>query len=51
MAKHGLAADNLLAVQLVTAEGDIPRQTPPPTPICFWRFAAVAGPSHYNSKP
>src|SRR6266571_7486007 len=36
MAKHGLAADNLLAVELVTAEGDVLRVDSKSHPDLFW---------------
>ena len=36
MAKHGLAADNLLAVELVTADGEHPDVTAASDPDLFW---------------
>ena len=45
MAKHGLAADNLLAVELVNADGDVLEVTEAPTPTSSGRSAAAAATS------
>ena len=45
MAKYGLAADNLLAVELVTAEGEVLQVDAESTPICSGRCAAAAATS------
>ena len=45
MAKHGLASDNLLAVELVTAEGDLSASTRRRIRICSGRCAAAAATS------
>jgi FAD/FMN-containing dehydrogenase len=43
MAKHGLAADNLLAVELVTAEGEVLDVTHASDPDLFWALAGGGG--------
>jgi FAD/FMN-containing dehydrogenase len=43
MAKHGLAADNLLAVELVTADGDVLRADPTSHPDLFWALRGGGG--------
>src|SRR6266536_1741857 len=43
MAKYGLAADNLLAVELVTAEGDILRVDAVSHPDLFWALRGGGG--------
>jgi FAD/FMN-containing dehydrogenase len=43
MAKHGLAADNLVAVELVTAEGDILRVDAAAHPDLFWALRGGGG--------
>jgi FAD/FMN-containing dehydrogenase len=43
MAKHGLAADNLLAVELVTAEGDVIDVTEASEPDLFWALRGGGG--------
>jgi FAD/FMN-containing dehydrogenase len=43
MAKHGLAADNLLAVRLVTAEGDILEVDGSSHPDLFWALRGGGG--------
>src|SRR5580765_7960883 len=43
MAKHGLAADNLLAVELVTAEGDVLDVTEQSDPDLFWALRGGGG--------
>ena len=43
MAKHGLAADNLLAVELVTAEGDVLDVTEDSAPDLFWALRGGGG--------
>jgi FAD/FMN-containing dehydrogenase len=43
MAKYGLAADNLLAVQLVTAEGDILHADTTSHPDLFWALRGGGG--------
>ena len=43
MAKHGLAADNLLAVELVNAEGDILDVTEASDPDLFWALRGGGG--------
>jgi FAD/FMN-containing dehydrogenase len=43
MAKHGLAADNLLAVELVTAEGDILQVDASSHPDLFWALRGGGG--------
>jgi FAD/FMN-containing dehydrogenase len=43
MAKHGLAADNLLAVELVTAEGDILHVDATSHPVLFWALRGGGG--------
>jgi FAD/FMN-containing dehydrogenase len=43
MAKHGLAADNLLAVELVTAEGDVLRVDGTSHPDLFWALRGGGG--------
>jgi FAD/FMN-containing dehydrogenase len=43
MAKYGLAADNLLAVELVTAEGDILRVDAASHPDLFWALRGGGG--------
>jgi FAD/FMN-containing dehydrogenase len=43
MAKHGLAADNLLAVELVTAEGDVLRVDATSHPDLFWALRGGGG--------
>jgi FAD/FMN-containing dehydrogenase len=45
MAKYGLAADNLLAVELVTAEGDVLHVDAVSHPDLFWALRAAAGTS------
>ncbi|MFE9633536.1 FAD-binding protein [Streptomyces sp. NPDC006463] len=45
MREHGLAVDNLLAAELVTAEGSVLRAPPMNTRICSGRCAAVAATS------
>jgi FAD/FMN-containing dehydrogenase len=43
MAKHGLAADNLLSVELVTAEGEILNVTAESHPDLFWALCGGGG--------
>jgi FAD/FMN-containing dehydrogenase len=43
MAKHGLAADNLLAVELVTADGDVLDVTETSAPDLFWALRGGGG--------
>jgi FAD/FMN-containing dehydrogenase len=43
MAKYGLAADNLLAVELVTAEGDLLRVDAASHPDLFWALRGGGG--------
>src|SRR5438105_5011320 len=43
MAKHGLAADNLLAVELVTAEGDVLSVDAASHPDLFWALRGGGG--------
>jgi FAD/FMN-containing dehydrogenase len=43
MAKHGLAADNLLAVELVNAEGDVLDVTETSDPDLFWALRGGGG--------
>jgi FAD/FMN-containing dehydrogenase len=43
MAKYGLAADNLLAVELVTAEGDVLRVDGTSHPDLFWALRGGGG--------
>jgi FAD/FMN-containing dehydrogenase len=43
MAKHGLAADNLLAVELITAEGDVLRVDAASHPDLFWALRGGGG--------
>ncbi len=43
MAKHGLAADNLLAVELVTASGEILDVRPDTHPDLFWALRGGGG--------
>jgi FAD/FMN-containing dehydrogenase len=43
MAKHGLAADNLLAVDLVTADGDLLEVTDGSDPDLFWALRGGGG--------
>jgi FAD/FMN-containing dehydrogenase len=43
MAKHGLAADNLLAVELVTAEGDVLNVDAGSHPDLFWALRGGGG--------
>ena len=43
MAKHGLAADNLLAVELVTADGSILDVTEESNPDLFWALRGGGG--------
>ena len=43
MAKHGLAADNLLGVELVTADGDILEVTEESDPDLFWALRGGGG--------
>ena len=43
MAKHGLAADNLLAVELVTADGEILDVTADSHPDLFWALCGGGG--------
>jgi FAD/FMN-containing dehydrogenase len=43
MAKHGLAADNLLAVELVTAEGEVLDVTGDSAPDLFWALRGGGG--------
>lgn len=43
MAKHGLAADNLLAVDLVTADGDLLEVTAASDPDLFWGLRGGGG--------
>ena len=43
MAKYGLAADNLLAVELVNAEGDILDVTEESDPDLFWALRGGGG--------
>ncbi|HEX7310616.1 MAG TPA: FAD-binding oxidoreductase [Gaiellaceae bacterium] len=43
MAKHGLAADNLVAVELVTAEGDILHADAAAHPDLFWALRGGGG--------
>ncbi len=43
MAKHGLAADNLLAVELVTADGEVRTVTADSDPNLFWALRGGGG--------
>ena len=43
MAKHGLAADNLLAVELVNADGDVLEVTEASDPDLFWALRGGGG--------
>jgi len=43
MAKHGLAADNLLGVELVTADGDVLDVTEQSNPDLFWALRGGGG--------
>ena len=43
MAKHGLAADNLLAVELVTADGEVLDVTEDSAPDLFWALRGGGG--------
>jgi FAD/FMN-containing dehydrogenase len=43
MAKYGLAADNLLAAELVTAEGDVAEVTAASDPDLFWALQGGGG--------
>ena len=43
MAKYGLAADNLLAAELVTAEGDVLDVTEASDPDLFWALRGGGG--------
>jgi FAD/FMN-containing dehydrogenase len=43
MAKHGLAADNLLAVELVTADGDVLQVDADSHPDLFWALRGGGG--------
>ena len=43
MAKHGLASDNLLVVELVTAEGDLLRVDEASHPDLFWALRGGGG--------
>jgi FAD/FMN-containing dehydrogenase len=43
MAKHGLAADNLLAVELVTADGEVVNVTEESDPDLFWALRGGGG--------
>ena len=43
MAKHGLAADNLLAVELVTADGEVLEVTEDSAPDLFWALRGGGG--------
>jgi FAD/FMN-containing dehydrogenase len=43
MAKYGLAADNVLAVELVTAEGDVVEVTEESDPDLFWALRGGGG--------
>jgi FAD/FMN-containing dehydrogenase len=43
MAKHGLAADNVLAVELVNAEGDVLEVTEGSDPDLFWALRGGGG--------
>ncbi len=43
MAKHGLAADNLLSVELVTADGDIREVAEESDPDLFWALRGGGG--------
>lgn len=43
MAKHGLAADNLLSVELVTADGEILNVTADSDPDLFWALQGGGG--------
>ena len=45
MAKHGLAADNLERVELVTADGEVLDVEPTRTPTSSGRFAEAAATS------
>ena len=43
MAKHGLAADNVLAFELVTADGDVVDVTADSDPDLFWALCGGGG--------
>src|SRR5206468_10112260 len=43
MAKHGLAADNLLAAELVTADGDVLDVSEESDPDLFWALRGGGG--------
>src|SRR5207248_8934561 len=43
MAKHGLAADNLLGVELVDAQGDVRQVTADSDPDLFWALRGGGG--------
>ena len=43
MAKHGLAADNLLAVELVNADGEVLDVTEASDPDLFWALRGGGG--------
>ena len=45
MRKHGLACDNLVAADVVTADGEFLTASATRTPICSGRFAAAAATS------
>jgi len=45
MRKHGLTVDNLLTVDLVTADGELRKVTEQSDPDLFWGYAAAAATS------
>ena len=50
MRKHGLAVDNLLAADVVTADGERLRVSGPSTPTCSGRCAAAAATSAWSPR-